>query len=182
MQRFRCGLWACCISVLGLMACSPDQNWRDVSLEGSAVKLQLPCKPDRTTRPVTMGNVPLTLQVVGCESGDALLAFMTTELPAGADVQALMSGWQKATLDNARVDTLGTSMRQQTWHRPGQLPLTSSVRVQAKGQKPSGQDVMLDAVWGAVAVGDRVRLIHAVVYAPRISPEMANTLFDGLRP
>jgi hypothetical protein len=38
------------------------------------------------------------------------------------------------------------------------------------------------AVWGAVADGDHVRLIHAVVFDRQISPEMANTLFDGLKP
>jgi hypothetical protein len=68
------------------------------------------------------------------------------------------------------------------WHRPGQLPLKASLRLQAKGFNPNGQVVKLDAVWGAVAAGDRVRLIHAVVYAPNISPELANTLFEGLRP
>lgn len=182
MQRFRLGLMACLISALCLSACSPDQNWRDVTLEGTAFKAQLPCKPDRTTRAVNMGVVTLSLQVVGCESAGAMLAVMTAELPAGADATALMSGWQKATLQNARVDASVTPPRQQVWHREGLLPLAETVRIQAKGQNAKGQDVMLDAVWGAVAAGDRVRLIHAVVYAPQIPPEMANTLFDGLRP
>lgn len=182
MQRFRLGLMACLISVLCLSACSPDQNWRDVALDGTAFKAQLPCKPDRTTRPVNMGGLAVSLQVVGCESAGAMWAVMTTELPAGADAPGLISGWQKATLQNARVDARVTPPRQQVWQRSDLLPLAQTLRIQAKGQNDKGQDVMLDAVWGAVAAGDRVRLIHAVVYAPQISPEMANTLFDGLRP
>lgn len=173
---------ACLTSALCLSACSPDQNWRDVVLDGTGFKAQLPCKPDRTMRPVNMGGVSLSLHVVGCESAGAIWAVMTTELPAGADAQGLMSGWQKATLHNARVDASATPPRQQVWHRPDLLPLAQTLRIQAKGQNASGDDVMLDAVWGAVAAGDRVRLIHAVVYAPQISREMANTLFDGLRP
>ena len=70
----------------------------------------------------------------------------------------------------------------QNWHRPGQLPLASSVRIQAQGLRANGDAVTMAAVWGAVADGDHVRLLPAVVYDRQISPEMANTLFDGLKP
>ena len=39
-----------------LSACSPEQNWREVGFEGAALKAQLPCKPDRTTRSVPLGG------------------------------------------------------------------------------------------------------------------------------
>lgn len=167
--------------VLNLSACSPDQNWRDVSLEGSPLKAQMPCKPDRTTRSVPLGGQPVDLQVVGCESGTAMLAVMTAVLPAGADAQAVLLGWQKATFDNARVQP-GQETGRQAWHRPGQLPLGASVRVQAAGLRANGEPVNLDAVWGAVAEGGRVRVVHAVVYDRKVQPEMANTLFDGIKP
>ena len=167
---------------LALTACSPEQNWREVTFEGTSLKAQLPCKPDRTTRSVPLGGVPVDLQVVGCESGTAIVAVMTAPLQAGADAQALLAGWQQATLDNARVKRPLVAAQQQVWHRPGQLPLASSVRMQAPGLRANGQAVQMAAVWGAVAEGDRVRLIHAVVYDRAISPEMANTLFDGLKP
>ena len=70
----------------------------------------------------------------------------------------------------------------QVWHRPGQLPLASSIRIQAQGLRASGEPVTMDAVWGAMPDGDRVRLVHAVVYDRKIPPEMANTLFDGIKP
>ena len=174
-------LVASLLIVGGLSACSPDQNWRDVSLEGSPLKVQLPCQPDRTTRSVPLGGVPVDLQVVGCESGSAMVAVMTALLPAGADVPAVLLGWRKATLDNARVQP--SQMAQpQAWHRPGFLPLSAAVRQQAPGLRANGEPVSLDAVWGAVSEGDRVRLVHAVVYDRKIQPEMANTLFDGIKP
>lgn len=182
MKSIRIGLLACLLPTLWLSACSPDQNWREVTLEGTAFKVQLPCKPDRAKRSVVMNNMPAQLQVVGCESSGSMLAFMTVELQTGADANALMEGWQKVTLENMRADTVGTPVQQQVWHRPGQLPMQASLRLQAKGFSPNGQAVNIDAVWGAVADGDRVRLIHAVVYAPKISPDLANTLFEGLRP
>lgn len=165
-----------------LTACSPEHNWRDVTLEGSPVKAQLPCKPDRTTRTVPFGGVPLDLQVVGCESGTAVVAVMTVSLQAGADAQAVMTRWQKATLDNARVQQPLTPAQQQVWHRPGQLPLASSVRIQALGLRANGEVVNMQAVWGAVSDGERVRLVHAVVYDRNIPHEMANTLFEGIKP
>jgi hypothetical protein len=181
MQIYLWALSASLMIALNLIACSPDQNWRDVSLEGSSLKAQLPCKPDRTTRSVPLGGVAVDLQVVGCESSTAMVAVMTAMLPAGADANAVLLGWQKATLDNARVQQPLTTVPK-AWHRPGQLPLAASVRVQAMGLRANGAPVRMDAVWGAVAEGERVRLIHAVVYDPKIQPEMANTLFDGIKP
>jgi hypothetical protein len=181
MQIHFWALLASLIFALNLSACSPDQNWRDVSLEGSPLKAQLPCKPDKTTRSVPLGGVPVDLQVVGCESGTAMVAVMTALLPAGADANTVLLGWQKATLDNARVQQPLAS-GQPAWHRPGQLPLSASVRLQAPGLRANGEPVRMDAVWGAVAEGDRVRVVHAVVYDPKIQPEMADTLFDGIKP
>ena len=167
---------------LFLGGCSPEQNWREVGFEGASIKVQLPCKPDRTTRSVPLGGVPVDLQVVGCESGDAMVAVMSASLQAGADANALLTGWQKATLDHAGVQQPLTAEQQQVWHRPGFLPLAAALRMQAQGRRGDGQPVAMSAVWGAVADGDRVRLVHAVVYDRRASPELANTLFDGIRP
>ena len=103
MRIHSTALVASLVGVLTLSACSPAQNWRDVAFEGSALKAQLPCKPDRTTRSVPLGGVPVDLQMAGCESGTAMVALMSAVLPAGADAGAILSGWQKATLNNARV-------------------------------------------------------------------------------
>lgn len=170
--------------MMGLLlgACSPEQNWREVGFEGTSLKVQLPCKPDRTTRSVPLGGVPVDLQVVGCESGGAMVAVMSAPLQAGADANALLAGWQKATLDHAGVQQPLTVDQQQVWHRPGFLPLAASLRMQAQGRRGDGQAVAMSAVWGAVADGDRVRLVHAVIYERRASIELANTLFDGIRP
>ncbi len=182
MRIHSSALVASLLGALSLSACSPAQNWRDVAFEGNALKVQLPCKPDRTTRSVPLGGVPVDLQVVGCESGTAMVAVMSAALPAGSDASAVMAAWQKATLDNARVSQPLAAGQQQSWQRPGLLPLASAVRVQASGQRANGEPVNMDAVWGAVAEGERVRLIHAVVYDRKIAAELANTLFEGVKP
>jgi hypothetical protein len=40
----------------------------------------------------------------------------------------------------------------------------------------------MDAVWGAMAEGERVRLLHAVVYDSKISVELSTTLFESIQP
>lgn len=161
-----------------LGACSPDHNWRQVGFEGTSLKVQLPCKPDRTTREVPLGGVPVPLSVAGCESGDAMLAVMTAPLAPGADVQAVLQGWQGATLAHVQV----AQSEQQAWLRPGMLPLAAAHHVQARGQRADGTALWTRAVWGALAEGDHVRVVHAVVYAPQARDELAQTLFDGIQP
>jgi hypothetical protein len=182
MRIHSSALVASLFGALTLSACSPAQNWREVTFEGAALKAQLPCKPDRTSRSVPLGGVPVDLQVVGCESGTAMVAVMSAVLPVGSDASAVMAAWQKATLDNARVPQPLAAGQQQAWQRPGQLPLATSLRVQAQGLRANGEPVNMDAVWGAVADGERVRLVHAVVYDRKIEAELANTLFDGIKP
>jgi hypothetical protein len=182
MRIYSSALVASLFGALTLSACSPAQNWRDVAFEGSSLKAQLPCKPDRTSRKVPLGGIPVDLQVMGCESGSAMVALMTAVLPAGADASAVMAAWGKATLDNARVAQPLAAGQQQAWQRPGQLPLATSLRIQAPGQRATGEPVNMDAVWGAVAEGDRVRLVHAVVYDRKIAVELSTTLFESIQP
>jgi len=165
--------------VAGLAACSPDQNWRQITFDGTALKAQLPCKPDRTTREVPLGGALVQLSVAGCESGGAMLAIMTAPLAAGADAQAVLAGWQQATLANLQVQSADHS---EAWQRPGLLPLGTAQRIRAQGRRADGQAVVAQAVWGAFAEGDHVRVVHAVVYAGKIAPELAQTFFEGLQP
>ena len=182
MYKYFPVLLASFVLPLTMTACSPAQNWRDVGFDGTALKVQLPCKPDRTTRSVPLGGSPVDLQVVGCESGNAVVAVMTASLPAGADAGAVMTIWQIATMENARVPQPLAASQQQAWLRPGHLPLATSVRLQAPGQRANGEPVSMDAVWGAVAEGERVRLVHAVVYSPHKVAELTNNLFQSIKP
>ncbi len=170
-------IFVACSAVL-LGACSPELNWRDVGFDGTRLKAQLPCKPDRATRTVPLGGVPVDMQVAGCESGGAMVAVMTAALPAGTDALAVMQGWQQATLANLQA---GDAQRQ-AWLRPGMLPLPAAQRVATQGLRADGQAVSAQAVWGALSEGDHVRLVHAAVYARQIAPELAEGLFDGIKP
>lgn len=171
-------LKALLVLVACLAGCSPTLNWRDLGFEGSRLQVQLPCKPDRTTRSVQMGSVTLDLQVAGCEAGDAMLAVMTAALPAGTDVNALLQGWQQATLAHARAQV----DRQEPWHAPGLLALPGAQRITARAKQPDGRPVQMQAVWGAFHENGQLRLLHAVVYSAKGAAEPAQTFFESVRP
>ena len=62
------------------------------------------------------------------------------------------------------------------------LPLNAAVRMHTKGLKPNGDAVMMEAVWGAIPDGERIRLVHAVVYGMPIPKDLANNLFEAVKP
>ena len=162
-----------------LAACSPEQNWRQVTFDGTTLKVQLPCKPDRTTREVPLGGRLVQLAVAGCESGDAILAVMTAPLASGADAQAVLMGWQQATLAHLQAQT---AVQAEPWQRPGLLPLGAAQRMQLQGRRADGQAVTAHAAWGAFTEGDHLRVVHAVVYAAKARPELVQGLLDGVQP
>lgn len=161
-----------------LLACSPDQNWRQTGFEGTTFRADLPCKPDRTTRQVPLGGLPVNLQVAGCETGSAMVAVMTAALPPGADANAMLMGWQQATLNNMQAQ----QVQRQAWERTGMLPLPAALRVGAQGQRSDGQTVATQAVWGAIVEGNHVRLVHAAVYDRKVAADLADALFESLKP
>ena len=93
-------------SVLGLSACQPSLNWRNVQMPETTLSFELPCKPDKTTKPVSMAGQTLELSVVGCEAGDAVWAVMSAKLRADADRTELLKGWRQAALQNMRANQI----------------------------------------------------------------------------
>ena len=160
---------------LCLCACQPTYNWREVRFEGTQVQAQLPCKPDRTQREVTMAQAPVRLQVAGCAVGDGLWVVTTGRIPATADTAHVLKGWQEATWRTLQASTPET----QPWSAAKALP--GAVRVRAQGVQPNGQATQVQGLWVAWPEGDGVQWLNAMVYQPHIPVEMADTFFESIR-
>ena len=117
---------AAALAALGLTACTPSLNWRQVSLAPSSAIALLPCKPDRTTRSVPLGGVPTELTVAGCDTGGATFALMAATLPAGRAADEVLAGWQQATL--AHMKASGTPPRV-PFSPPGAAPRAGTAAV-----------------------------------------------------
>ena len=170
-------------SLLGLSACQPSLNWRTVQMPGTTLSFELPCKPDKTSKPVTMAGQVLELSVMGCEAGDAVWAVMSAKLSADADRTELLKGWRQATLQNMRANQIEDA----SW-TPGRVPaLPGALRSKASGTSAKGQPVRAHAVWFAHLEGDAVRVVHAVVYQnqdPKQNPKQnqsADLLFESMK-
>lgn len=170
---------AAALAALGLLACTPSLNWRQVSLAPSSAIALLPCKPDRTTRSVPLGGVPTELTVAGCDTGGATFALMAATLPAGRAADEVLAGWQQATLANMQADA--ASVQRSDYRPTGGLPLPHAQRIVAQGRRGDGRPVAAQAVWSAhAAPGGGTELLHAVVYADRPQPVAAQAFFDAL--
>jgi len=165
---------------LALLACTPALNWREARPDGASASALLPCKPDRATRSVPLGGVSTELAVAGCSAAGMTFALMSAHLPADHPADAVLAGWQQATLANMQADA---ATAQRSDFRPaGGLPLPHAQRLVAQGRDAQGRPVRAQAVWTARA-DERggTELLHAVVYAERAQPDAADAFFAGIR-
>ncbi len=129
-------------------------------MPGTLLNFELPCKPDKTTKPVSMAGLDLELSVMGCEAGDAVWAVMSAKVPVNADRTDILKGWRQATLQNMQA----SQVEDPSW-APGRVAaLPGALRSRAEGKTTTGQTVRANAVWFAHLEGDSVRVVHAVVY------------------
>lgn len=173
-----------------LAACSPPLDWRTVRMEGSGLEALLPCKPDRAARPVELGGRTVELSMAGCMADGATFAVshMVLDGSAGAaEAGVVLSQWRAATLGRMGVPATDAAAAGSPFTLPGALPLPQSVRVQVQGVSPDhAAAVVAHAVWfaraeaAAAGAAPRLRLYHAVLYAPTPRAAAADAFFGGL--
>lgn len=158
------------VLLVALVACGPALNWRSVAL--GEIGVTLPCKPDRAQRAVNLAELSLDMEMVGCEADGALFAVSRVRMPQGTTSTALQAQWQTASLQQmrGRIDPAP----QPILAGPKNLPLRI---VSAQGQGNDGRQVQALLAWVTVG-GD---LVHFAVYAPRLSTELTEPFFDGIR-
>ncbi|MBC7434800.1 MAG: hypothetical protein H7332_01895 [Bdellovibrionales bacterium] len=155
-----------------LTACNPTFNWREVSSNETELTALLPCKPDRANRPVVLAGQRLDLHVMGCGAGGGTFAVSHARLTDAAKANEVLADWRLATLSNMKA----VAPREAAFVPKGAATLTSSVQTVAVGRRADGLPVMAHAAW--FARGDVV--FSAVIYADRLSPEVAEAFFSGL--
>lgn len=170
-------VWAACVPVAWLAACSPTFNWREVPVAGTGLVALLPCKPDRGARVVPLGGQPVALQMMGCDTGGATFAVAHAEIADPAQAAEVLAQWKSATLANMHA----AGSQDAPFMPRGGAVLPQSVRMVASGQRADGSAVTAHAVWFGRPQGSGAQLFHAVVYADKLSPELADTFFSGLQ-
>jgi hypothetical protein len=159
--------------LLMLHGCSPTFNWREVRTASSSVQALFPCKPETSTRQVTLTNQAVQMTLLACEAGAAsfALAYADTHLSTGQAV--MLRAWQQATLANLRVgsnEALPYSIK-------GAYVSVPARRVIAQGMRPDNTAISVQALWFGVGS----ELVQVSVTSDVPLPEAVETFFAGIR-
>ncbi len=155
-----------------LSACSPTFNWREVRPDETRLALLLPCKPDKAEKNVPLGGRPTTLRLLGCDAGGSTFALAVADLGDAARVADVLAQWQSATLANMKAGAPQFTPLMLKGVAMSPAPLL----VKAQGRRADGQAVSGQAAYFAQGT----QVFQAVVYAEKLSPEVAETFFGSL--
>ncbi len=168
---------ACLLIPLGLAACSPVFNWREVPLGGDGVVALLPCKADRATRTLPLGGEQVTLEMAGCQAGDATFALARTSAADLAEARARLAAWRAAT----RAQWDGATIEEEAASLPRALTTPAPVALRARdpsGLRGSPQGRMLWFVHAAR--NGQLAVYQATVLGEPSSADASATFFEGI--
>ena len=183
MQRFPLTFLPALLAIAAsLTACNPTFNWRDVRPEGTALSLLMPCKPDKAEKKVPLGDAPVALRLLGCDSGDATFAVAVADVGDVSRVAAVLAQWQSGTLAHMKAPPVG-KLSDGITTEVVLLKLTGAalqppaVLIKARGQRADGTAVNGQAAYFVQGT----QVFQAVMYAAEVKPEVAETFFSSLK-
>lgn len=159
-------------STFVLAGCSPTHNWREIRWASAELNVLLPCKPDQGSRRMTLAGQEVEIEMMGCETGAALFAIAHVHLGDTDQIAAAQMQWQAAMLGSMQAQ--GAQML--PFQFKGASVQPQPVRLSAQGRRQDGSAVTAQGVWFARGP----HLYHAVIYADKLSLEVAETFFSGI--
>ena len=160
------------LALATLAACNPTFNWRDVRLEDTRLSLLMPCKPDTAQKTVPMAGQPTELMLLSCDAGGVTFAVAAADVKDASKVAATLAQWQSATLANMKAAPATNAAALKIAGAAG-----GAVLVKATGQRANGQAVGSQAAYFVQGT----QVFQAVMYADKISVDVAETFFSGLK-
>lgn len=159
------------LALLGLSACSPTFNWREVRPPGYSLTALWPCKPETAQRTIRLEGSAVELTMLSCEAGGVTFALGALRLPAGLEAPVLLDVWKRAILTSLKAGGDAVAV----WSPPLAL---QGLRVGwvAQGQRHDGTPVQAHGLglhWSQEAY-------QLVVYGVP-SKDVLTTLLDGLK-
>ncbi len=156
-----------------LAACSPTLNWRDVHLQGSALAVQFPCRPDRVERRVALAGAPVPLSLYACQAGGLTWAVGLAEMGDPARVVPALQAWRRETVAHVRADAGPV----EPVHVPGAAPLADAVQLRLAGRRPDGQALQMQLALFARGA----QVYQATVLGQQVAAGAAQPFFASLR-
>lgn len=163
--RVRASLILVCM--MGLYACAPSLNWREVHLGRLATLL--PCKPDSGSRTVELAGQTVSMDMQGCEAAGALYAISHVQTKDPEQAFALLGALRQASLAKVRM----TAVKPMA----DSGDALSSLDIQVDGQGPGGAPLQARFKW--LLAGSEVYQIAA--YAEHLGQEQTESLIREAR-
>jgi hypothetical protein len=168
-----------------LSACAdkePALTWRPVVLDDARLEMQFPCDPQFARTPVDfgmeLGSVPVTM--MGCDAVDSTFAMSHWLLNDVQQADDALAFWQVAVLSQFNAVDGKDAKSGAHFTPPGAMELPRSIRASVEGVGRAGWTVTTHGVWFARKEGDKARIFHAVIYAPKAYHNTANTFFNSI--
>lgn len=179
----RCAMVAAAALALG--ACGkhePELTWRPVALDDAGLEMQFPCDPQFARTPVdfgmSLGRVPVNM--MGCDAVDSTFALSHWVLDDASQADDALAFWEAAVLTRLKaVDGEGDKSGA-PFVPAGAMDLGRSIRATVEGVGPAGWTITTHGVWFARKEGDKARIFHAVVYAPKAHHKIAGQFFNSI--
>lgn len=122
--------------------------------------------------------------MVGCEASGAMFAIASADMGDAQKAADVLARWEQATLVNMKASPLAEtaagaagSTTSTALKIPGAAGFPAPVLIAARGLRADGSVVNSQAAY--FVQGSQV--FQAVIYADKISPEVAETFFSGLK-
>lgn len=163
-------VWA---AMLAVAACSPTFDWRSVALPDTQLVTELPCRPGRFQREVTVAGVPLKLFMLSCEAGGITYGVATADVGDPGRVDAVL----RALRDSAAAAIRSTDSPVGALNMPGVTPFSGNSSAHLHGQRPDGKTVE-----EAIRVfGRGTRVFQASAVGAGLPEAAVKPFEDGLR-
>ena len=160
------------LAALMLAGCSPALDWHSVPLPGTQLVAELPCRPGRFERAVTVAGLPLKLYMLSCEAGGVTYGVATAEVGDPARVEAVLLALREgaaAAIRSADSPAGALNMR-------GATPFSGNSSAHLRGQRPDGEKVE-----EAIRVfGRGTRVFQASAVGARLPEAALRPFEDGL--
>jgi hypothetical protein len=166
--------------VAGLVACSPEHDWREIRAEDADFVVMLPARPATLTRPIDLDGQRLDMTMQGAQAREVAYTVGTVRLPDGSDASRERA---LAAMRVAMVRNIGGTERAS---RPVEVMLVDpsgrvlgrvpGIEVEAVGRMRDREATLV-----ARFVGDGARAWQAVVLGPTPDREHAALFLESLK-
>ena len=160
------------IALIGLAACSPVLDWRELRPQGWGLVASLPCRPDHQTRQVPLAGASVSLEMTLCRTDDHTFALTTAAMSDPTQVGPALA----ALLAAAQANVGGRITSEQAARVAGMTPQPGALRRQLIGQLPDGQPVHEQVLVFARGL----RVFQATLVGPQADEARAAPFFESM--